>query len=302
MKPLATRRARHPPQAGGEDEIDGVDLRNLDTSLLDKIAACPDEGTVLRRVEDWIEDLENKYAGRARQLVPQESPESPLRTVSVYEIDPVYVKDNVRRFVSDTPFPSWDGKEDIDVRRPATPAPEAGPLPDYAPDLLSADCEPEDDDGEDDRDAGARLARAYGNACVQLHKSALPQALEAISRRRAESLMIPNCSLADGGLAALGPYFGQLAGLVTLDLSGNMIFDDGAAALAKGLKTCKTLTTLLLDNNKIGTLGSIALAQQFRTKKSNLTSLSVRHNQLRYCIFRRLALVESRGMIYLTDF
>ena len=70
-------------------------------------------------------------------------------------------------------------------------------------------------------------------------------------------------------------------GLVTLDLSGNMIFDDGAAALAKGLKTCKTLTTLLLDNNKIGTRGAIALAEQFRTKKSNLTSLSVRHNSLR---------------------
>jgi hypothetical protein len=263
-----------------EDEEEEVDTRNLDVSLMEKIAACPDEGTVLRRVEDWISKLEYKYAGRARELLPPVSPESPPRTVSVYEKDPLVIKDNVRRFFSETPFPAWEGKEDTLVRRSGLPA-AARELYDYAPDLLGAEGEPEDDE-DDDSDAGKRLVRAYCSSCVKMKKSGLPQAIEAISRRRAESLLIPGCSLADGGLFALGPFLGQLVGLVTLDLSANMIFDDGARALGKGLKTCKTLTTLLLDNNKIGTVGSSALALQFRTKKSNLTSLSVRHNQLRY--------------------
>ena len=263
-----------------KDREDEVDTRNLDVSLMEKIAACPDEGTVLRRVEDWISNLEYKYAGRARELLPPVSPESPPRTVSVYEKDPLVIKDNVRRFFSKTPFPDWAGKEDMLVRRSNLPA--ARELYDYAPDLLGAEGEPEDDDDDDDSDAGKRLVRAYCSSCVKMKKSGLPQAIEAISRRRTESLLIPGSSLADGGLFALGPYLGQLVGLVTLDLSANMIFDDGARALGKGLKTCKTLTTLLLDNNKIGTVGSFALALQFRTKKSNLTSLSVRHNQLRY--------------------
>jgi len=48
-----------------DDRGDEIDTSNLDTSLLDKIGACPDEGTVLRRVDDWIADLESKYAGRS---------------------------------------------------------------------------------------------------------------------------------------------------------------------------------------------------------------------------------------------
>ena len=269
-----------PGPAGDEDndQEDELDTRNLDVSLLEKIAACP-EGTVLRRVEDWISNLEYKYAGRARELLSPVSPESPPRTVSVYEKVPLLVKYHVRRFFDETPFPSWDGKEDTLVRRSVPAA--ARELYDYAPDLLGAEGEPEDDE-EDDRDAGKSLVRAYCSSCVKRKKSGLPQAIEAISRRQAESLLIPGCSLADGGLFALAPYLGQLVGLVTLDLSANMIFDDGARALGKGLKTCKTLTTLLLDDNKIGTVGSSALALQFRTKKSNLTSLSLRHNQLRY--------------------
>ena len=61
-----------------KDREDEVDTRNLDVSLMEKIAACPDEGTVLRRVEDWISNLEYKYAGRCFRQCRQ----SPRRALS----------------------------------------------------------------------------------------------------------------------------------------------------------------------------------------------------------------------------
>jgi hypothetical protein len=257
-----------------DDRGDEIDTSNLDTSLLDKIGACPDEGTVLRRVDDWIADLESKYAGRSVRV----DPVSPERTKSVYEKDPVVVKDNVRRHINDVPFPSWDGKDDV-VVRPETPASPVHYY-NYDRDLQQADAEPEDDD-QDDRDAGARLVRAYNNSCLKQSKTGLQPLIEAISRRKGEQLMLANSSMADGGIIAAGPYLGQLVGLKYLDLSANMIFDDGATGLAKALKTCATLSTLLLDGNKIGTYGAAALAEQFKSRKSSLTHLSVRHNQLR---------------------
>lgn len=226
---------------------------------------------VLKKVEDWIADLEGKYDRQRRDMEPG--------SAVFYEDDSVVVKDNVRRFLSDVPFPSWDGKEEIivkEVERVPTPA----HYHDYAPDLLKVDDEPEDED-QDDRDAGERLVRAYSSSCLKQAKSPIPQAIDALKRRRAEKLPIANCSMADGGMIALGPYLGQILGLTDLDLSTNMIFDEGATALSKALKTCLTLTTLHLDHNKIGTYGSTALAEQFKSKKNNLTFLSVRHNQLR---------------------
>ncbi len=61
-----------------KDREDEVDTRNLDVSLMEKIAACPREGTVLRRVEDWISNLEYKYAGRCFRQCRQ----SPRRALS----------------------------------------------------------------------------------------------------------------------------------------------------------------------------------------------------------------------------
>jgi len=278
------RKGTKKPDFADSSDDDEFDTGELDTSLLAKIAACPDEGTVLKKVDDWISDLEGKYAGRSRNVVSDDA----VCTRSVYETDPVVVKDNVRKHVSGIPFPSWDGmdeaviKDESKMRRCATPPVQHH---DYAPDLLRVDDIPEDED-EDDRDAGVRLVRAYSNSCMKQAKSAVPQVIEALSRRKAEKLLVSNCSMADGGIIAVGPYLGQLVGLTSLDLSTNMIFDDGATALAKALKSCAKLTSLVLDNNKIGTYGATALAEQFKSKNSSVTCLSVRKNQLRYANFK----------------
>ena len=247
----------------------------LDISLLDKMASGPEDGTVLRRVEDWIEELENKYAGRA--LVDRRGLG---RVVSAHENDEIVVRDSVRHHISDVPFPSWDGNDEV-VEKEDAPPPTPVQYHDYDPELRAADDEPEDDDA-DDRDAGARLVKAYSGSCQKHSKSAIPQVMEVLSRRRVDGgvLSLASCSMGDGGITALGPFLGQLVGLTTLDLCANMIFDDGAAALAKGLKTCVKLTTLLLDDNKLGTAGAVALAEQFKQKKSSLTYLSVRKCQL----------------------
>ena len=277
--PAQPPRQKGPVKGGGKRVVEyssdnEIDTKDLDTSLLDKIGACPDEGTVLRRVDDWIADLEGKYAGRS----VHEDPTSPERTASVYELDPVVVKHKVRQHMNDIPFPSWDGRDDVVVRA-KTPAVTVH-YHDYSQDLHSADNEPEDED-QDDRDAGARMVRAYNNSCLKQSKTALQPLIDALSRRQVEKLVLANCSMADGGVIAAGPYIGHLALLHHLDLSANMIFDEGSTALAKALKSCPALSTLLLDGNKLGTYGATALAEQFKTKKSNLEFLSVRHNQLR---------------------
>jgi hypothetical protein len=298
--------------SSSSSDFSRLEIAALDTSLAEEMQAEPQQGTVLRyatfccrlcvcvqqhstlrlkalnvpscsclvrRVDNWIADLESKYAGLGVD------PSSPEHADSSIESDPKVLKDNVRKYLAEVPFPAWDG-DDTPIAQP-----ERVPTPppvyhDYEPDLLRADDEPEDADA-DDRDAGARLVRAYGSSCLKHSKTALPQAIEALSRRRVETLAIPNCSIADGGMAALGPFLGELKGLTTLDLSTNMIFDEGATALAKALKPCATLTSLQLDHNKIGTYGATALAEHFKRKKCNLTYLSVAHNQLR-CEYRSL--------------
>jgi hypothetical protein len=268
------------------DGSEDFDTENIDTSLLEKMQAGPDEGTVLRRVEDWIEGLENKYAGRslvfAGKPVDDSYSEEIGRTVSVYERDPVVVQDNVRRHISEVPFPSWDGKDTV-IEKAESPLASPVQYYDYEPDLKHVDDESEDED-EDNRDAGARLVRAYANSCMKQAKTALPQVTAALALRKCENLMLANCSMACGGAISLGPYLGELAGLNSLDLSTNMIFDEGATSLAKALRACPGLTYLHLDNNKLGTHGARALAEQFKTRKSNLTYFSVRHNQLRYAV------------------
>jgi hypothetical protein len=285
-----------------DDFSDSEKIANLDTSLAEEMQAVPQEGTVLRysccresvvavqqlsidppcsclarRVDDWISDLESKYAGLGLDPASTEHADSSSKTTP--ENDPKILKNNVRKFLIGVPFPAWDG-DDTPIELPETPPTPPPVFHDYEPDLLRADGEPEDADA-DDRDAGARLVRAYANSCLKHSKTALPQVVEALSLRRAETLAMTNCSIADGGIAALGPFLGELKGLTALDLSSNMIFDHGATALAKALKPCVTLTSLQLDYNKIGTYGATALAGHFKLKRCNLTYLSVRQNQLR---------------------
>ena len=257
------RRSVRATEGKGDSDEEKLQKQDLDTSLLEQMSACVDEGTVLARVDDWIADLENKYVGGHCR-----------------DVDPIVIKDDVRRFISNIPFPSWDGKDDV-ILGSSSPVNSPTHHRDYGPELLGVGNESDDAD-EDDRDAGERLVRAYSNSCLQLHKSALPLVIEVLSRRNADKLLVPNCSIADSGLLALGPFLGQIQGLATLDLSTNMIFDEGATALAKALKGCSALTSLILDNNKIGTYGATALGEQFKGKRSNLTFLSVRHNQLRF--------------------
>jgi len=253
----------------------GSPIRSLTRAKSERIAQCADEGTVPRQV-DWISTLEGKRAGRSRNVFSDDA----ARTRSVYQTDPVLVKVNVRKHVSAIPFPSWDGVDEAIIN---DESPIAAPVQhhDYAPDLLSVDDIPEDHD-EDDQDAGAHLVRAYRDSCMKQAKRVVPQVIEALSRRKAEKLLMSNCSMAYGGIIAVGPYLGQLMGLTSLDLSTNMIFDDGATALAKALKSCAKLTSLELDNNKIGIYGATALAEQFKSKQGSLTYLSVSKNQLRY--------------------
>jgi hypothetical protein len=242
-----------------------------------QLSIYPPCSCLARRVDDWISDLERKYAGLGVYPASTEHSDSSLKTTR--ENDPKILTNNVRKFLVEVPFPTWDG-EDAPIERPETPPTPPPVYHDYEPDLLRADGEPEDADA-DDRDAGARLVRAYASSCLKHSKTALPQAVEALSRRRVEMLAMTNCSIADGGIAALGPFLGELKGLITLDLSSNMIFDHGATALAKALKPCVTLTSLKLEYNKIGTYGATALAGHLKLKRCNLTYLSVRQNQLR---------------------
>jgi hypothetical protein len=241
-----------------------------------QLSIDPPCSCLARRVDDWISDLESKYAGLVVDLASTEHADSSLKATP--ESDPKILKNNVRKFLVEVPFPAWDG-DDTPIERPETPPTPPPVYHDYEPDLLRADGE--EDADADDRDAGARLVRAYASSCLKHSKTALPQVVEALSRRRVETLAMTNCSIADGGIAALGPFLGELKGLTTLDLSSNMIFDHGATALAKALKPCVTLTSLQLDYNKIGTYGATALAGHFKLKRCNLTYLSVRQNQLR---------------------
>jgi Ran GTPase-activating protein (RanGAP) involved in mRNA processing and transport len=265
-----TKTPKHAPacERPASHEIE-IDIDHVDASLLDKMNAVPHPASMLGKVDEWIRDLERK-----------------LRQVDVdtsQGVDQVVAMTGVRRYVSDIPFPDWSGAEKQPVILPEiSPTKPRAPTPvyiDYAPVLHMADQEEEDDDA-DNRDAGARLVRQYNDKCGVAKIKSLPQVVSALERRQAQSLDVARCSIACGGLTALSPFLGQLVGLVSLNLAGNMLLDDGATSLAKALKSTRTLATLMLDDNKIGSLGSGALAEQLQSKKCCLTALSVRNNKL----------------------
>jgi len=240
-----------------------MDSEEESVFLLENMSGPPKEGTALGNIDSWITGLEKKWTA----------------ALDCGRGDPALVKDTLRRYVSNCPFPSVDDSDDVVEERIICPGFTSEQVCDYALDLGMQDLE--DEREEEDVDAGARRARSYTDACKKASKSPVPIVLDALVEGKAEELMVARCSLSCAGLVALSSFVGQLVGLTTLNLAGNMIQDKGITAFAKSLYRCPSLTSLTLDDNKIGTYGSLALAEQMKGKWCKITAFSVRNNKLR---------------------
>ena len=271
---MASRRRKHfqePQQAE-----DSVLLAEDCAPLLENMDAPPEEGSVLGNVDSWIRKLETKWTA----------------ALDGGRGDPALVKDTFRRHITSCPFPSLDEDDVIKDRIIICPPPHSSASEqgcDYALDLDMVDLE--DERAEENLDGGARRVSSYTDACKTVSKTPLPNVVDALLKGKAEELMdkvitpgqltVARCSLACGGLVALSPFLGELMGLTTLNLAGNMIQDKGITAFARSLHRCRSLTSLNIDDNKIGPYGSVALAEQLKGKWCKITTFSVRKNKLR---------------------
>jgi hypothetical protein len=79
---------------------------------------------------------------------------------------------------------------------------------------------------------------------------------------------------------ALESQHGIQQGLVTLDLSNNLLDDAAAKLLAAGLTVNGRLSTLNLAYNRIGNAGA-GLISEAAVHAPSLTSLSMSHNKIR---------------------
>ena len=81
---------------------------------------------------------------------------------------------------------------------------------------------------------------------------------------RLESVVLADCTLADGGTALVAAALGALGALTAVDLRYNEFDDAAASVLAAALRGKPRLESVLLDGHDFGTEGLAAVRRALR--------------------------------------